>query len=121
MLALFSAASATVCYKLPEWHFTILDWQFKEINDLVALSLDHHQAKPIKSKTAVAGEMRIDNYFTEFIPEQPLKGRARSESVVKTDSIEPRTPEQACSAKSDSLRELTRVTYVRRGQERQTT
>eukprot|EP00965_Chrysotila_dentata_P256068 6212422-Pleurochrysis_carterae.AAC.6 len=34
--------------------------------------------------------------------EQPLKDRVRSESAAKTDSLEPRTPELACSP-SDSL------------------
>eukprot|EP00965_Chrysotila_dentata_P177184 5852124-Pleurochrysis_carterae.AAC.1 len=34
--------------------------------------------------------------------EQPLQGRARFELVVRTDSTVLRTPEMACSTKSDS-------------------
>eukprot|EP00965_Chrysotila_dentata_P121836 4027219-Pleurochrysis_carterae.AAC.5 len=35
--------------------------------------------------------------------DQPVQGGARSEAVVTTDSLGPRTPEQACSTFSDSL------------------
>eukprot|EP00965_Chrysotila_dentata_P146163 4827223-Pleurochrysis_carterae.AAC.6 len=55
------------------------------------------ECEPLSERAGKRRTRPVGARIYRFSNEQPLQGRARSQSVVKTDSLEPCTPELACS------------------------